>query len=196
MIDEHELGRTPTDVEDQRRPAVRIEQLVAAKNREPRLFLGRDDLERDTGFMANPLGKLAPVCCPAAGLGRDRPREDDIAALKLVGADRQRGNRAVHRGVAQPTTGAEPLPQPDDPRKGIDHGEAALARTRDQQPAIVGPQIERAIGLTRTTLTRRPCGNARSRASRSPRGRSGDLMRHDQNTPVLTAPRSSPSRLT
>ena len=50
---------------------------------------GRDDLERDAGLVAHPVDEIAAVDGAAAGLGRDRARQRDVAAAQFVGADRQ-----------------------------------------------------------------------------------------------------------
>ena len=51
--------------------------------------------------LAHPLDELAAVDRPAAGLGRDRARQRNIAAAQLLGADRKRRDRAVHRLLGQ-----------------------------------------------------------------------------------------------
>ncbi|TIT07216.1 MAG: hypothetical protein E5W86_28995, partial [Mesorhizobium sp.] len=73
----------------------------------------------------------------------------------------ERVDGAVHRRLAEPAGGGQPLAQPDDAREGIDDAELAVARRhRDQQPAIVGAEIERGedrqfvLRRTRPTLHR------------------------------------------
>src|SRR3546814_18321300 len=66
------------------------------------LLFGTDDVERDTGFAADAFDELRAVAGPAAGLGRNRMRQMDIAAAQLVGADLKRGNGALHRRIAPP----------------------------------------------------------------------------------------------
>ena len=156
LLDQHQLGRSAADVEDQRRPVARLEQLVAAEHRQPRFLLRGDDLQRDAGLALDPVDEIAAVDGAAAGLGRDRARQGDMAAPELVGADRQRLDRPVHRSLGEIAAGRQALAQPDDAREGVEHGEAAVARARDQQPAIVGAEVERAIDVALVA----PCGAA------------------------------------
>ena len=120
---------------------------MAAQHRQPRLFLGADDIERDPGFAAHPFDEFMAVAGPAASLGRDAARKANIPALQLVGADRQRAERALHRRIGQAPAGRQSLAQLHHAAEGIDHGEVSPRRARDQQAAIVGAKIERGIGL-------------------------------------------------
>src|SRR5690606_31319482 len=52
----------------------------------------------------------------------------------------------IDRRLADAPAAREPLPQPDDARKRIDHAETIGAWSRDQQPAIIGAKIDRRIG--------------------------------------------------
>ena len=82
----------------------------------------------------------------AAGFGRDQPRAGDAAVLHLVAADGERVDGAVDRRLAQAAGSRNALAQPDDAGKRIDDAEAVAGRPRDQQPAIIGAEIERGIG--------------------------------------------------
>ena len=84
----------------------------------------------------------------AAGLGRDQPRTRDAAIAHLVAADFQRLDAARDGGVAQAARRGDAFAQPDDAGKGVDDAEAVMRRARDQEPAIVGAEIERGIGRT------------------------------------------------
>ena len=89
------------------------------------------------------------------------------------------------------------LAQPDDAREGVDDGEAAVGRARDQQPAIVGAEVDRAISVTvrlpprRGALIRRPALLAKPLLQSR---RTGDTLRHD--TPVSFLHRPKTGRLT
>ena len=150
---------------------------MAAEHRQPRFFLRRDDLQRDPGLAPHPVGEFLAVGGAAARLGGDRARQRDVAAAELVGAHRQRPDRAVHRRVGQAPRLRQTLAQPDDARESIDHGEAALDRASDQQPAIVGSKVERAIGVAHA-----PPPRGRDDIGRTPRlrgcRRDGDTLRH------------------
>ena len=92
--------------------------------------------------------KSLAVLGAAAGLGRDRARQRDVAAPELVGADgRARRPRGPSRSCDSSPLRRESLAQPDDARESIDDGEAAVVRPGDQQPAIVGAEVDRAIGV-------------------------------------------------
>jgi hypothetical protein len=95
----------------------------------------------------DPLDEVAAVCCPAACLGRDGSGQRNPAPAQLVGTDGEGRKRAVLRGVADPATGSEAFAEPDDAGKGVDDDEAVLRRARHEQAAIVGAEIERAIGV-------------------------------------------------
>src|SRR5690606_2468825 len=92
----------------------------------------------------------------------------DVARRELVGADLERLDRAVHGRVGQPTMRRKPLAQPDDARKGVDDAElAGPAGNGNEQPAIVGAEVERGIrrlvarsrapGWRALALARRTC---------------------------------------
>ena len=146
-FDQHQLGRSAADVEDHRRAFARLKQQVATQHRQPRFFLGRDDVEQDPGFLTHPLDEFGAVLRPAARLGRDRAGQVDVAAPQLVGADLQRAQRAVHRRLAEPSGLGQPFAQPHHPAEGIDDDEVLTLGAGDQQPAIVGAQVDRGKGL-------------------------------------------------
>ena len=183
-VDQHQLGRAAANVEDQGRAVARLEQAVAAEHRQPRFLLGRDDLEADAGLAPHPLDELAAVDRAAAGLGGDRAGEADAAA---AAASRRRRRARRPRGpsrFADLAAGRHALAEPDDAREGVDDGEAVLAGPGDQQPAIVGAEIDRAIAVARRrALARREALEGRFGRFRSRRLRShGGLLRH---RPVL-----------
>ena len=124
-----------------------LEQDVAAEHRQPGLLLRGDDVECDAGFLAHPLDEVGAVFGAAAGLGRDRAGEEDVAALELVGADLERAHRPVHRRIAQPPARRQPFAQAHHAAEGVDHDERVALGPRDQQAAVVGTEIDRGIGL-------------------------------------------------
>ena len=152
-VDQDELGRAAADVEDQGRAVAGLEQPVAAEHGKPRLFLGRDDLEADAGLAPHPLDEVAAVDRAAAGLGGDRTGEAHPAAAQFLGAYGQRGDGAVHRAVGKLARGRHAFAEPDDPRESVDHGETVFGGAGDQQSAIVGAKIDRAISVTRRPAT-------------------------------------------
>ncbi len=71
---------------------------------------------------------------------------------------------AIHRRLAEAAAAADALAEPDDAREASTTWNAAIAWPRDQQPAIVGAEIERGIkpvGILRSRKAgrhlRRPC---------------------------------------
>jgi hypothetical protein len=100
---------------------------------------------------------------------------------------------------------AQALAQSDDPGKGVDDSEAGLGRYGDQQPAVVGAKVERAIiplasnapeagPKGRRTAIRRAM--LASPATRAEAARSGSRI-HDLNLPAaraLNAAKSERSR--
>ena len=77
-------------------------------------------------------------------------------------------DRAVDRCVADPTRRRQPLAQPDDSGKGIDDDEPVGRRLGNQQPAIIGAQINGGIGSPVT----RPRGRKAPLLCRGRNGRS------------------------
>jgi hypothetical protein len=49
------------------------DQRRAGNHRQPRLFLGPDDLDRQAGFAPDHAHEIAAVARAPAGLGRDQP---------------------------------------------------------------------------------------------------------------------------
>src|SRR3546814_1052969 len=91
--------------------------------------------------------RLVAIDGAAARLGRDRARQGDVAANRLVGANRERGDGAVYRRVADPAAAVQPFAQANDAGKGVDDDKFTILRPRDQQPAIIGAAVDRALTL-------------------------------------------------
>ena len=163
-VDQHQLGRSATDVENQRGIVTRLDQGVAAEDSQTRFLLGGDDVEVDAGFLQRTGDKGRAVRGAPARLGRDRARQRDVAALQLVGANAQRSDRAFDRGIRQLAARRQSFTQAHDAREGVNDGKAAALRPRDQQPAIVGPQVQRGKGLRIRPPP--PGGAGRSRTGR------------------------------
>ena len=93
-------------------------------------------------------------------------------AAHLVAADLQRLDRALDRRLAQPAGLRKPLAEPDDARERVDDPKSVGGRPRDQQPAIVGAQIQRGIRAAAARPRPAPTGRAAS-ATRGACARSG-----------------------
>ena len=130
--------RTPAGVRD--RPARRSRRRPGAPRSRARRFpaTGRSRLRTRVDELGAVLGR-------AAGFGGDQAGAADVAVGELGAADAERLDGARHGGVAEAAVGADPLAQADDARKGVDDAEAVVARGRDQQPAIVGAEVEGGI---------------------------------------------------
>ncbi len=79
----------------------------------------------------------------------------------LVGADRQRLDRACHRGFTEQAGLLDAFAQTHGAAEGINHLKAARPRARHEQAAVVGPEIEGRDGRGPTVRTagspRRQC---------------------------------------
>jgi len=87
--------------------------------------------------------------CRRAGTPRSRPRgRCRLVAAQLRGADLERRDGALDRGRAEPAGRFEAFAEPHDARERVDDLQAAGALlARDQQAAIVGPEVERGVDV-------------------------------------------------
>src|SRR5262249_13228385 len=143
--------------------ALGIEQRRTADHGQRRLGLAVDHLQLDAGLGGDTLAEMVGISGGAAGLGRDQPQPARLAEPDLVTADRQRRNRPFYRRLADGAGGGDALAEPDDAGEGIDHAEPVARGTGDQQPAIVGAEVQRSVdgGLSR-------CRSQPGRASARP----------------------------
>ncbi len=151
----------------------------AAGGGEPRFGLAVDHLELEADVLRDAGAEILAVLGRAAGFGRDQAGAGDALVLHLVAADRERGDRALDRRLADAARGGDALAEPDDAGESIDHAEAVAGRTRHQQAAIIGAEIERGIA--------RPAAIAAQAAvepSRRPPTPSGPLRRRPINSGV------------
>ena len=100
---------------------------------------------RMPGLGSDPVAKPVGVRGRAAGLRCDQPQRAGLSGADLVAADAERGDGALDRGLADAAGRRDALAEPDDPREGIDHAKSVAGRTGDQQPAIVGAEVERRV---------------------------------------------------
>ncbi len=145
MISGTGLGRAAADVEDQRIGNARMQERRTAGDHQPRFLGSRDDLELDADLVAHPIEEGSAIIGAAAGLGRDIAAGGDPALTDLAGAHPERLDRAGHRRFGQLAAGGQPLAEPHDAGERVDDAKAAARRAGDQQPAIVGAEIERGI---------------------------------------------------
>ena len=127
--------------------ASRIDQRRAAGGGEVGLGLAVDDLEIDADLVADHLEEFRAIGGGAARLGRDQARAGDRPAVHLVAANAQRRHRAGNGGIRQPPRRGHALAEADDAGEGVDDAEAVPGGPRDQEPAVVGAEVEGGVGF-------------------------------------------------
>jgi hypothetical protein len=118
---------------------------TSSDDRQHRFGLSVDHLEAYAQLAVHPIAKIVAVRRGAAGFGRNQPRARRPLGDDLVAADAQSAERAVDGCVRNPPGLGDALAKPDDARKGIDDAKPGVGRAGDQQPAVVGAEIERCI---------------------------------------------------
>ena len=145
-VEPDQLGRAAADVEHQREIAAEIDQRGTAGDCQLGLRLAADDGDVEPGLGARPLQELVRVGGEPAGLGGDQTGADHLVPPDLGRTHFQRIDRALDGGLRQTAARGDALTEPDDARERVDHLETAPRGARDQQPAVVGAEIERGIG--------------------------------------------------
>ncbi len=146
-IDPDELGRAAADIDHQKLLGAPRDERRAGDHRQPRLFLGRDDLEREAGLAPDLADEVARIPGPAAGLGRHQPHPAHLMLLDLLLADPERLDRAPHRGARQPAGGFQPDAELHGLGKGIHDLKLTAPRLGNQHAAAVGAEVQRRIKL-------------------------------------------------
>src|SRR5215213_9415553 len=141
----HQFGRAAADVENENLVGPLIDEGFGTGDRQAGFGFTVDDLELETCLGVNPGDELRAVLSNATGFRGNEPPPRDLSPNELVGADAERLDRSRHGAVAEPARQACAFAEANDPGKGIDNGESGQARLRQEQPAIVGAKIERAI---------------------------------------------------
>ena len=137
------------DIEDQSVRHLGVEQGRAAVETERGLLAVGDDLKLDAGLLLDAIGEVAAVARLAAGFRRHRPRARDAALFHFARADLEGVDGALHGRFGQPTVLHQAFAKPHDAGEGIDDTETLRRRARDQQAAVVGPQVDRAVDVGR-----------------------------------------------
>ncbi len=106
-----------------------------------------DDFEVEPDLLGNAIAEFRPVLRHPARLGRDQPGAGHAAAAHFFAAYFERRNGTHDRRLADATGDRHAFAQPDDARKRIDHAEGISARAGNEQPAIIGSEIEGGIGV-------------------------------------------------
>ena len=116
-----------------------------------------------TRSMNSPL--LAAMRHASVAISRDRVT---AAPPHLVGADLERVDGAAHGGVGQPARAQHAFAETDDAGERVDDEKAAARGLGDQQPAIIGAEIERAINRMAPAPRGAPASFLPSAAARRP----------------------------
>ena len=130
--------------------------------------------------------ELSAVLGDTAGLGGDEARATHLGAAELAGTDFERIEGARHGRLRQPPGLADALAETDDARESVDDTEAAARGAGEQQAAIVGAEVERAVnarGVRIAVGARSGSGAVGAAAVVSDRGKMG-LMAGDKS-PLL-----------
>ena len=165
QVEPDQLGGAAADVEHQREVAAEIDQRGAAGDRQLGLRLAAHDLDVEPGLAAcRAPGTRRPLAASRQASVAIRPARATRCRSILAAHTLQRLDRALDGGLRQAAARGDALAEADDAREGVDHLEAAPRRARDQQPAVVGAEIERGIGGPRRRAPgRRMLGSMRRR---------------------------------
>ena len=80
----------------------------------------------------------------------------NAAGAHLIAADQERLDGTLDRSLTDPARRCDPLPQANDTGERIDHPKTVGGRARDQEPAIVGAEVERRVGSIDQSVARGP----------------------------------------
>ena len=153
-VEPHQFRRPAADVEQNDARCGGIEQLGATGRGEPRLGGGVDDLQFDARLPGDAAAELFAVLGGAAGCRGNEPGADNIPRSHLVAADLERLDRAHESRLADPAGRGNAFAEADNAGERIDDPEAVGGWPRDQEPAIVGAEVERGIGRLGVLLDR------------------------------------------
>ena len=136
------LGRAAADVEHQRAVVARTDQRRAAHRRKPRFLFLRHDRQRDAGLLARARDQASALLAPRRPPSRWRALGD--AAMRGCVRRRLEARRACARlRPRQASRLRDALAETHDARERIrPPGTRPAVGPRDQEPAIVGSEIE------------------------------------------------------
>ena len=123
---------------------------MTSQHGESRFLFRADDIQRQAGFAIDAFDEFPPVRRAAASLCGDGAGEGNAAAAKLLRTDRQRGQCAVDRGLAEPPVERQSLAEADDPGEGVDHDESVRHGAGYQQTAVVGAEVDSPVAVARS----------------------------------------------
>ena len=165
-VEQDQLRGAAADIEQDHSVGLRIDKRSAAGRGQGRFGLAIDHLELEADFFDDAGTEFFAVIGGTARLGRDQAGARDLATAHLVAADGERLDCAADGRLGNPARDRHPLPEADDAGECIDDPETVGGWPCHQQSAIVGAEIERAIGpvprrrrsaiATRETIRRAP----------------------------------------
>ena len=144
-VEPDQLGAAAADIEHEREVGVAIDQRGAARHGELGLGLLRHDFDPEPSLGARPRDELRAVCGDAAGFGRNQPRARHAAAPHLVGAHFEGVDGSAHGRFRQPPRRQHAFAEANDAGEGVDDEKAAARRLGDEEPAIIGAEVERGV---------------------------------------------------
>ena len=99
---------------------------------------------RKPGFVVDAVDEGLTVLRAPAGFGRHRAVVADAAPSQLACADPERADGPLDRLLREPPRLRHAFAEPHDAGEGIDDTKARAPRPRDEEPAVVRAEVERA----------------------------------------------------
>ena len=110
-----------------------------------RLSLAVDNFELDAELFANRCDEVGPIdAARQASVAIVRARVTPRATILSRHTFKASSVRAIAASL-QASSQGKPLAQADDARNRVDDAESLGGRPRDEQPTIVGPEIQRRV---------------------------------------------------
>ena len=125
----------------------------------------------------------------------DEPRAHHAARAHLVPADQQRLDRARNRRLADPPRSGNAFAEANDAGKRVDDAKPAGGRACDEEPAIVGAEVERRVGCIVVWVQRSSHFIAESTVAADAVGRPASPAGPPSRRPVPTAVAARPGLL-
>ncbi len=152
----HHLGRATADINDNRMTVAWIEERCAAGKRQRRLLAAADNVEPNAGLGLDSGDKLGAIVGATAGFRCDSANAADMAAPHFVGTGLERVDRTVHGRLGQVPAGMDAFAEAHYAGECIDDAEAVARRTRDEQPAVIGAEIDGGVGVAEAAAAGTP----------------------------------------
>ena len=191
----HQLGRAAADIEQDDAASGRVQQLGATGRRQSRFGRRIDDFEFDAGLIGDAGAERLGVLRRAARRRRDEPGAHHAARAHLVPAHQQRLDRARNRRLADPPRSGNAFAEANDAGKRVDDAKPVGGRACDEEPAIVGAEVERRVGRIVVWVQRRSRFIAESTVAADAVGRPASPAGPPSRRPVPAAVAARPGLL-